>query len=157
MILKGRAQMLALAFSLIITGLTALPPDAEAETFYNVDRKAIAIKGYDAVAYFTVSKPVKGKKDIKATWQGATWLFTRVENRDTFLKNPEKYAPRYGGYCAYGVAEGGLFNIAPDAWTVYEGSLYLNQSKRVRELWLQDVPGHIRKADVLWPKIRKKK
>ena len=142
---------------MIIMGLTTLPANARAETYYNVDRKGIAINGYDTVAYFTVSEAVKGKKDIRTTWQGATWFFASARNRDAFLKYPDKYAPRYGGYCAYGVAEGGLFNINPDAWTVYEGSLYLNQNKRVRDLWLQDVPGHIKRADVLWPKIRKKK
>jgi hypothetical protein len=78
-----------------------------------------------------------------------------AESRETFLKEPGKYAHRYGGYCAYGVAEGGLFNIVPDTWTVQEWRLYLNQSKRVRELWLKNIPDRIRRADLLWPKLQK--
>jgi YHS domain-containing protein len=150
-----RTRMLGLAGSLVFFWLIVLPPVTIAETVYNVDRKGIAIKAYDPVGYFTMSEPVKGKKEFTAQYGGATWRFVSSGNRDLFLKEPGKYVPRYGGYCAYGVAEGGLFDIAPDAWTVYEGRLYLNQSKRVRELWLKDTPGHIRRADLLWPKIQK--
>ena len=143
--------------TLTVIWAAAVPGNAGAQTFYNIDRKGVAIKGYDPVAYFTASEPVKGKKTFETTWAGAVWRFSTEDNRAAFLRDPEKFAPRYGGYCAYGVAEGGLFNIAPDAWTVYEGRLYLNQSKGVRKLWLEDVPGHIRKADSLWPGIRRKK
>jgi hypothetical protein len=69
--------------------------------------------------------------------------FASSGNRDLFLEEPEKYVPRYGGYCVCGVAEGGLFGIAPDAWAIYEGRLYLNQSRREREIWLEDDPGRI--------------
>ncbi len=155
---KIKTLMLSATILVLATILAAAVPSAAgAETFFNVDRKGVAIKGYDPVAYFTLSEPVKGKKTLETTWQDAVWRFSTEENRRAFLRDPEKFAPRYGGYCAYGVAEGGLFNIAPDAWTVYEGKLYLNKSKRVRKLWLEDVPGFIRKGDSLWPRIRRKK
>lgn len=155
--MKKRITILSIAGSLVLLWLTAVPATVKAETVYNIDRKGVAIKGYDPVAYFTMSKPVKGKKDYVAAYGGATWRFTSSENRGMFLKLPEKYVPQYGGYCAYGVAEGGLFDIDPDAWTIHDGKLYLNQSKSVRELWLKDIPGHIKRADLLWPKIQKKR
>ena len=84
----------------------ALPVPVEAQTVYNVDRKGIAIKGYDPVGYFTESKPVKGKKEYSAQYGGATGRSANPQNRDLFLRDPHPYTPRYGGYCAYGVAEG---------------------------------------------------
>jgi YHS domain-containing protein len=80
-------------------------------TKVNVDSKGVILKGYDAVAYFTQGKPIKGNPEIKSTYQGATYLFSSAANKAAFDKNPARYAPRYGGFCAYGVSIGGLFNI----------------------------------------------
>jgi YHS domain-containing protein len=137
----------------LIILVTAVPSAAAAESAVNVDRKGVAIKGYDPVPYFTISKPVKGNKDHIVSWMGAKWRFASAQNRDLFEKDPEKYAPRYGGYCAYGVANNYLVKIDPDAWTVYEGRLYLNYSLSVREQWKEDIPGNIRKADANWPAL----
>jgi len=139
-----------LAFLVMAAGM-AVPGAAEAGSAVNVDRKGVAIKGYDPVAYFTLSRPVKGDKDNVVSWMGATWRFASGQNRDLFEKDPEKYAPRYGGYCAYGVANNYLVGIEPEAWTIYEGRLYLNYSLKVREQWKEDIPGNIRKADSNWP------
>ena len=136
---------------LLTATVTAFPGVAGAESPVYVDWKGVAIKGYDSVAYFTMSRPVKGNKNQVVTWMGATWRFASPEHRDLFEKDPEKYAPRYGGYCAYGVANNYLVKIDPEAWTVYEGRLYLNYSLEVREQWKEDVPGNIRKADANWP------
>jgi YHS domain-containing protein len=127
-----------------------------AATPFNVDSKGVAIKGYDPVAYFTVSKPLMGKNDFMFTWKGAKWKFSSEENKKLFMKNPEKYAPRYGGYCAYGVAVNDLFDIQPEAWTLVDGSLYLNKNLEVRDLWRKDIPGNIKKADMNWPGLMKK-
>jgi YHS domain-containing protein len=113
----------------------------------------IAIKGYDPVAYFTDSKPVKGKPQFEYTWRGAKWQFASAEHRDLFAKGPEKYAPQYGGYCAYGVGEGHTVSIDPDAWKIVDGKLYLNYSSSVQQQFLKDVPGRIRKADENWPNL----
>src|SRR3954452_12028082 len=75
-----------------------------------------AIDGYDPVAYFTDSKPVKGNPQFNYTWQGAKWQFASASHRDAFAKSPERYAPQYGGYCAYGVGEGHTVSIDPEAW-----------------------------------------
>ncbi|NET35437.1 MAG: YHS domain-containing protein [Cyanothece sp. SIO1E1] len=111
----------------------------------------IAIRGADPVAYFTQDKPVQGSRQYAYEWNGATWLFASAANRDQFASNPEAYAPQYGGYCAYGLARGNLAPIVPSAWAIVDGKLYLNFSAQVQQLWLQDVPGNIAKADANWP------
>jgi YHS domain-containing protein len=119
----------------------------------NVTAGSIAIKGYDPVAYFTEMKPVKGSPEFEYTWKGALWLFSSATHRDMFKAEPEKYAPRYGGYCAYAVSQGRIADIDPDAWTIYRGRLYLNLNKDVQKLWEKDKPGYIRKADENWPGV----
>jgi YHS domain-containing protein len=112
-----------------------------------------AIRGYDPVGYFLQSQPVKGSEQFSYQWKGAIWRFASTMNRDRFAASPEKYAPQYGGYCSYAVANGYTASIDPEAWTVREGKLYSNCSKSVREKWLQDVAGYIRKADANWPGV----
>lgn len=114
-----------------------------------------AIRGYDPVAYFTDAKPVKGSEQFTYPWRGATWRFASAENRDRFAAAPQKYAPQYGGYCAYGVAGGYAVSIDPAAWSVVDGKLFLNYSTGVRADWVKDTPGYIRKADSNWPKVLK--
>jgi len=118
----------------------------------NRDRKGVAIEGYDTVAYFD-GAPAQGKPEWTASWNGATWWFSSAANRDRFRAAPERYAPQYGGYCAKAVSEGQTASIDPEAWDVVDGKLYLNYSPKVRELWREDIPGRIRRADENWPKI----
>ena len=112
-----------------------------------------AIQGYDPVAYFTEGRPVEGSRQFTYQWNGATWRFSSAANRDRFAQAPEKYAPQYGGYCAYGVANGYAVKIDPQAWSVVDGKLYLNYSPAVQADWKKDVPGYIRRADAHWPKV----
>ena len=113
-----------------------------------------AIEGYDPVAYFKEGQPVEGDSAFQHEWMGATWYFANAENRDLFAAEPEKYAPQYGGYCAWAVSQGYTAKIDPQAWTVVDDKLYLNYSKDVQKQWQEDVPGNITKADTNWPKIR---
>ncbi len=113
----------------------------------------IAVDGSDVVAYFTQSKPVPGSADFSYDWMGAKWLFSSAENRDMFAANPEAYAPQFGGYCAYAVSQGYTAPTVPEAWTVYDGKLYLNFSMRAQELWSQDIPGNIAKGNENWPGV----
>ena len=112
-----------------------------------------AIKGYDPVAYFTQGEPAKGRGAHSHEWMGATWYFANAENLELFAAEPEKYAPQYGGYCAYAVSQGYTAKIDPDAWKIVDDKLYLNFSLKVQKLWEEDIPGYIAKADVNWPKI----
>lgn len=113
-----------------------------------------AIGGYDAVAYFTEGKPIKGDSTFKVTYEGASWFFASKENADKFKAAPEKYAPQYGGYCAFGCSRGYKAKTSPDAWTIVDGKLYLNYNTEVRETWNNDHQGYIQKADANWPKVK---
>ncbi len=140
------------AFILIVGVLLAFS-SAEAVTPIN-NSPGATLKGYDAVAYFTEGKPVKGNKRYEYDWMGAKWHFSSAENRDLFAKNPGQYAPKYGGYCAYAVSQGVTADIDPMAWKIVDGNLYLNLSQAVARIWSKDIPGYIAKADKNWPKLR---
>jgi YHS domain-containing protein len=119
------------------------------------ERNGLAIDGYDPVAYFAEQKPVKGSPEFRADFQGSTFQFASAAHRDAFAADPFKYAPQYGGYCAYGMARGYKASIDPAAFTVVSHKLYLNYSEAVRAQWLSDIPGYIRKADANWPEVKK--
>jgi YHS domain-containing protein len=114
----------------------------------------IAIHGYDPVAYFEQQAAVEGSKEHTADWQGAVWRFASEAHRAAFVAEPKKYAPQYGGFCAYAVANGSTADIDPQAWSVIDGKLYLNYNLKIREKWLADSAGFIAKADSNWPKIK---
>ena len=114
------------------------------------ERDGLAIGGYDPVAYFTEQKPVKGVPEFQSIHQ-----FASAAHRDVFAAEPDKYAPQYGGYCAYGMAKGYKAKIDPAAFSVIHGTLYLNYSDAVRTRWLSDVPGYIQQADANWPETMK--
>lgn len=131
-----------------------LPGAARAETApVFSDLWGNAIRGYDPVAYFTEGKPVEGSSEFEAEWNGATWRFASAANREAFLAEPERYAPQYGGYCAWAVSQGYTASIEPEQWTIHEGRLYLNYNADIQAKWKADVPGHIARADANWPKV----
>ena len=141
----------AASFTLAFTPLPAFAAKAE---IYTGLVEGVAVGGYDAVSYFS-GMPVEGKADITTKWKDAEWRFATAENRDAFVANPDKYAPQYGGYCAFALSKGALVKSDPDAWTVVDSKLYLNFNKAVRENWQEDIPGNISKADGNWPNILK--
>jgi hypothetical protein len=115
--------------------------------------KGVAVGGYDPVAYFTEKRAVAGRPDITTSHKGATWRFASTANRDEFLKDPDRYAPRYGGYCAYGVAQGYAVKGDPQQWSVVDGRLYLNYDAGVKATWAKDIPGYLAKSEAQWPKV----
>lgn len=115
--------------------------------------KGVAVGGYDPVAYFTEKKPVAGKADITLQHEGTAWRFATAANRDAFKADPSKYAPQYGGYCAWAVSQGYTAKGDPKVWSITAGKLYLNYDKSVQSGWEKDVPGLIRKADANWPAV----
>ena len=118
-------------------------------------KKGKAIRGYDPVAYHTQHKPVEGKAAHQWQWQDATWYFASQANLDLFRADPERYAPQYGGYCAYAVAKGSTAKTVPDAWKIVDGKLYLNYDAGIQKKWEKDIPGYIVKANANWPKVIK--
>ncbi|SFK81518.1 YHS domain-containing (seleno)protein [Shimia haliotis] len=121
----------------------------EPEVFQN----PTAINGYDPVAYFSEGKPVEGSAANLVEWNGANWHFASAQNAAKFLKDPQAYAPVFGGYCAYAASKGYVAPTVPEAWTVHEDKLYLNFSLRAQELWREDIPGNIEKGLANWPAI----
>ena len=112
-----------------------------------------ALSGYDAVAYFEAGTPTEGSRDHTVEWRGATWRFASEANRARFEADPEAFAPAYGGYCAWAVAQGYTAKSDPTAWKIVEERLYLNYSHAVQRQWEEDIPGNIRKADGNWPGV----
>ena len=138
-----------LAFGLAAAGLWAAQP-------VNTTWSGVAIKGYDPVAYFLEAKPVKGADEFTHEWNGAEWRFASAANRDKFAAEPVKYAPQFGGYCAWAVSQGYTAGIDPEAWRVVEGKLYLNYDRKVQAMWEKDAAGNIAKGEKNWPEILKK-
>lgn len=114
----------------------------------------VAIHGYDPVAYFFDHKPVKGTKRFTASYEGATFYFASAARRDAFKSDPARYAPQYGGYCAFGIAEGHEAPTEPQAFTVVDGKLYLNYNDDVLQTWRKDMPGYVNMANANWDAVK---
>lgn len=148
--------MKKLSLVLLVVALAA-PAFAESKTLLNLNKEGAAIQGYDPVAFFTENKPVKGKTEFPVRHKGATYFFASKENRDLFKKDPAKYEPAFGGYCAYGVSRGKLVEIDVEAFQIVDGKLLLQYSKGVREDFNKDTKANLAKADENWPKLLEKK
>jgi YHS domain-containing protein len=129
---------------------------AQAAGPLNLDARGVAIRGYDPVAYFTDGKPMAGRPELSAGAGAATYWFSSEKNLQAFKANPSQYEPQYGGYCAYGVAQGAKPEIDPAAFKIVDGKLYLNLSPAVQQRWLADVPGFIERANQNWPALKDK-
>lgn len=115
-----------------------------------------ALDGYDTVAYFTENKPVEGNKKFTTSYKGADWYFSSQKNLNAFINNPEKYAPQYGGYCAWAVSAKNDFAPGdPEQWTVVDGKLYLNYDKEIKQRWDDNRQQHITQANMNWPNLVK--
>ena len=146
-----RAALAAFAF-VTLALLSALPASAT-DPINQTTFGGVAIDGYDPVAYFTDGKPVEGDKAYSYEWMGATWRFASQEHKDLFSADPDKYAPQYGGYCAYAVSQGKTAGIDPDAWKIVDGKLYLNYNKKIQKTWESDQASYIKAANKNWPEI----
>ena len=122
----------------------------------NMDRTGLAIGGYDPVSYFAAGKPMKGDFQITAEHGGAVYRFVNEESRSKFQKNPGKYLPQYGGYCAYGVSVNAKFAADPTVWKIVDGQLYLNLDQNIAKLFNKDVSGHIDSANENWKSLAEK-
>ncbi|MCZ8376868.1 MAG: YHS domain-containing (seleno)protein [Beijerinckiaceae bacterium] len=154
--------------SLIILGLgagalaaTGLPPRLAAAMPWArrpaaIDttlKPGIALAGYDPVAYFREGKPREGRADLALNHAGVEWRFASEANRQAFTARPDAFAPAYGGYCAWAVAQGYTAKGDPLAWRIENGRLYLNYDLAVKAEWEKDMAGNISRADGHWPGI----
>ena len=144
----------ALIAGCLIAAIASIPGVAQGKGAVNADKHGVAIKGYDPVAYFSQGKAVHGQPQRSHAWGGATWHFATDENRRAFVENPERYAPQYGGYCAWAVSQGHTAPIDPSAWRIVNGKLYLNYDKKIRAKWEKNRDALIGRADSNWPGIR---
>lgn len=157
--MTNRRLVFSLFAAISLSPIVAVPALAQKTEFYLSGKAAhgqdLAVGGYDTVAYHTQGAPVVGSPEHAATWKGATFRFATLANRDLFLANPEKYAPQYGGYCAYAIAAGSRSPGDPKVWSIVDGKLYLNLNQGVQSLWDKDRPGFITKANQRWPQLNK--
>jgi len=150
----SKRAFLGLGFVALLSGLLPVAPGLadDVKPLVNADKDKIAIQGYDPVAYFTWSKPAKGQPDYEVSWQGARWRFASAEHKELFSKNPDTYAPRFGGFCAWGVAMDVKVRADPQNWVIVDGRLYLAADKIVAQD-LVDMPGTVAKAEKNWDKL----
>ncbi|MBY0401810.1 YHS domain-containing protein [Myxococcota bacterium] len=143
-----------LATALLATLALLHPSPGQAiEPVYTALFSDLAVGGYDPVAYFDEGRPVEGKAAFELEWKGATWRFASAEHRARFEAKPEQYAPRYGGYCAWAMADGREASGDPRYWKIVDGKLYLNYDASVQKKWETDIPGFIKRADQNWPRL----
>lgn len=135
----------------VLLGLSVSGASGKEPPIYAED--GFAINGYDPVTYIEMITAKEGSDEYSYDWMGATWKFISQENLDKFMASPDDYAPQYGGYCAYAVAKGYTATTEPDAFTVFEGKLYLNYSKRVERIWRQNMINFIEDGDQNWPGV----
>ena len=143
--------------SLLLFLVWATPLLAQTKSLLNLDKHGLALQGYDPVAFFTENKPVKGKPEFETAYRGATYYFASAENKGLFDKEPAKYEPAFGGYCAFGVSRNKLVEIDPEAFQVVDGRLLLQYSKSVRDNFNKDTQGNLAKANANWPGLMEKK
>lgn len=141
--LRPLAAALLLAF-------VAAPIPALAAAWQGSAENLPSLSGYDPVAYFIAGMPMPGDANLTHQWQGATFRFSSAETRAVFVAHPARYAPQFGGWCAWAASQGRLAKPDPMIWRIVDGKLYLNCSKSAEEKWLADVPGNIAKAEAFW-------
>lgn len=137
---------LLLTLLLTISAAAPKPP-------INTPSGNLALRGYDAVAYFVDNQAVRGLPRFEISWNGARWRFASAEHRDVFMKHPEQYAPQFGGYCAWAVSQGYTADGDPEAWKIVDNKLYVNYSKRVQRKWEQNIPEHVKAGQANWPAV----
>jgi YHS domain-containing protein len=126
---------------------TTNPANAKGGPKLNLDAKGVILKGYDPVAYFKQGKAVKGNPSISSTYNGATYLFASESDKADFDKNPDKFAPQYGGFCAYSMSRHRAADADPNVFFIYKGKLYVCTSRKGLSIFKNDPDANIKKAD----------
>ena len=125
----------------------------EGKYFNNLNDKGVILDGYDAVAFFTDNKPVKGDQQFQYTYEDAIYYFASKEHLDSFKTSPEKYKPQFGGWCAYAVSLGRVAPIDVNTFSIVNGRLVIQHNQHAVNGWNKDVQGNLALADKYWPKV----
>ena len=151
-----KTKLLYILFILMTIGAIALAQDYKAN--FNVDDSKIGLQGYSPVSYIDLGIAQRGLKEFKSVHQGINYYFTNADQKKEFDRNPEKYLPQYGGYCAFGVSVGAKFRVDPNKFLVSDGKLYLflyDVEVDARQLWLQGSEKElVQKADTNWENLK---
>lgn len=139
---------LTIAFAL---GVSSQAADSHAKSIVLKNKQGLAIQGYDPVAYFTDSKPLKGSAKFSSEYDGAKYLFASAEHKTLFDATPAKYAPAYGGYCGYAASIDRLSPISPEWFQIIDGKLILQHNKKAFDLFNKELAPNVQKADANWP------
>lgn len=136
--------------------LAALSSVALAKELNNLDGNGLALQGYDPVAFFTDNRPVKGDRQFRSQYHGATYYFASADHKAIFEKEPAKYEPQFGGFCAYGASKGKTVPIKIEAWQIVNGRLLMQYDLDVKAKFNTDPQGNLSKADKNWPELLEK-
>lgn len=137
--------------AILMIGFSAFA-SAGADT--ETDANNVILAGHDAVAYFTENKAVEGSAKFTASYNDAIYRFSSAKHRDMFKANPAKFAPQYGGFCAYGMTFGKKFEIDGKAFQVVDGKLFVNKNLSVYQEWKKEIPVNISQANQEWPTVQ---
>jgi YHS domain-containing protein len=127
--------------------------EALVQTVVTDPLSGVALEGYDAVSYFTEAEPQMGVPDYEYTWQGVPWFFVSAANRDVFMRNPDIYAPQFGGHCVMSLSRGFLSDGKPRLYVIEGMKLYLFYSVANREAFLADETRAISYSGANWHKL----
>jgi YHS domain-containing protein len=145
-----------IAIGLLIINVVFSQNNNDKKTIQNLTKNGVAINGFDAVSYFS-AKPQKGKSSFNVTYNAATYYFCNAENKAKFVANPDKYAPAYGGWCAYAMGEtGDKVEIDPMTFKIIDGKVYLFYNaffNNTLKTWNKNETELKKKADVNWLKL----
>lgn len=144
----------------LILILIVIPAWAQTESVreknFNLEKGKYALQGYDPVSYFHEEEPLKGKTEFTSKYKGVYYRFASKVNQEEFRKNPSRYEPVYGGWCAYAMAEGKKVKIDPETYKIIDDRLYLfynfNFTNTLKS-WNKDETNLKNKADSEWDKI----
>jgi YHS domain-containing protein len=145
------------AIALIFTAIaSSYAQKNTGKNFNNLNDKGVILDGYDAVAFFTDSKPVQGDEKFQYSYQDAIYYFASQQHLDLFKGNPDKYKPQFGAWCAYAVSLGRIAPIDVNTFSIVEGRLVIQHNERAVKGWNKDVAGNLSKADKYWPAVSSK-
>jgi YHS domain-containing protein len=154
---RSRRRKIKRRISIALLTIAAFAGNLPAGELVNVDANGVALQSYDPVAYFTDGQPVKGTQELAASYRGAIYYFASAEHKAQFEKEPENYAPRFGGFCAFAVSRGATGPINVDAFQIIHGQLVLQKNKDILKRWREDSEGKFQKAGQIGPQIVQKK
>ena len=150
--LKSRRRVLAAA----ILSVVSVAVFAQDPRTVSRDTNLPALQGYDPVTYFTADRPQRGRPEYSAAHAGATYHFVSKDNQSRFAAEPQKYAPQFGGHCAYAASRGYKAPGSPMDYQIVDGKLYMNFNADVHKQWQEDVRANIAKGERNWKVLENK-